>query len=127
MTTELDILRAALDQWKAGIDEHEPKRVAALSPTTRSSRACTVRRGAGRRGRVLRLTAAGHDGGYRILESRRLGADVALGYLAAEFGYRDREIVHLRVGVVVTHHRRELADRVLPSQRSTAVISKRRL
>ena len=39
---------------------------------------------------------------YSILESRRLGADVALGYLAAEFGYRDREAVHLRVGVVVS-------------------------
>jgi hypothetical protein len=39
---------------------------------------------------------------YQILESRRLGSDVALGYLAAEFAYRDRESVHLRIGVVVT-------------------------
>jgi hypothetical protein len=37
-----------------------------------------------------------------VLESRRLGTDVALGYLAAEFGYPDAETVHLRVGVVVT-------------------------
>jgi hypothetical protein len=39
---------------------------------------------------------------YRVLESRRPGADVALGYLSAEFEYRDAESVHLRIGVVVT-------------------------
>ncbi len=39
---------------------------------------------------------------YRILQSRSTGDDVVLGYLAAEFGYRDRESVHLRVGVIVT-------------------------
>lgn len=38
---------------------------------------------------------------YRILESRRLGADVALGYLAADFAFRDRDTVHLNIGVVV--------------------------
>ena len=41
-STEVDIFRAVLDQWKSAVDAHDPKRVANdTSPTTRSSKAGT--------------------------------------------------------------------------------------
>ena len=99
-----EILCAVLDQWKNGIDAHDPELVAGVftdDAIFQGLRPFSV----GPRGvyEYYDSQPPGMTVDYRILESRRLGADVALGYVAAEFGYRDREIVHLRVGVVVTH------------------------
>ena len=98
-----EILRSVLDQWQDGIDAHDPARVAGVFTDD------AIFQG-------LRPYSVGPQGvfeyydgqppgmtvQYRILESRRLGVDVALGYLAAEFAFRDREAVHLNIGVVVT-------------------------
>ncbi|MGO4444695.1 hypothetical protein AB4Z42_15175 [Mycobacterium sp. 2YAF39] len=97
------ILRAALDQWKNGIDAHDPELVAAVftdDAIFQGLRPFSV----GPRGVYEYYDAQppGMTVHYRILESRRFGADVALGYLAAEFGFRDRDSVQLNIGVVVT-------------------------
>ncbi len=98
-----DILHAVLDRWKRGIDAHDPELVAGAftdDAIFQGLRPFSV----GPRGvfEYYESQPPGMTVDYHILESRRLGADVALGYLAAEFGYRDREAVHLRVGIVVT-------------------------
>jgi uncharacterized protein (TIGR02246 family) len=98
-----EILRAVLDQWKAGIDAHDPELVSGVfadDAIFQGLRPFSV----GPQG-VFEYYDAQPPGmtvDYRILESRRFGAGVALGYLAAEFGYRDRDSVHLNIGVVVT-------------------------
>jgi uncharacterized protein (TIGR02246 family) len=98
-----EILRAVLDTWREGIDAHDPHRVAGVFTDD------AIFQG-------LRPYSVGPEGvfeyydaqptgmtvQYRILESRRLGVDVALGYLAADFAFRDRDTVHLNIGVVVT-------------------------
>ena len=98
-----EILRVVLDQWKNGIDAHDPQLVAGAftdDAIFQGLRPFSV----GPQGvfEYNETQPSGMTVDYRVLESRRLGADVALGYLAAEFGYRDRDTVHLRVGVVVT-------------------------
>jgi uncharacterized protein (TIGR02246 family) len=98
-----EILRAVLDQWKNGIDAHDPELVAGAftdEAIFQGLRPFSV----GPQGvfEYYESQPPGMTVDYRVLESRRLAADVALGYLAAEFGYRDAETVHLRVGVVVT-------------------------
>jgi len=97
-----DILRTVLNQWKLGIDAHDPARVAAAftdDAIFQGLRPYSV----GPQG-VYQYYDAQPQGmtvDYRILESRRPSSDVALGYLAAEFAYRDRDSVHLRIGIVV--------------------------
>ncbi|AEV72357.1 hypothetical protein MycrhN_1745 [Mycolicibacterium rhodesiae NBB3] len=98
-----EILRPVLDQWKRGIDAHDPATVADAftdDAIFQGLRPYSV----GPQGVYTYYDAQpqGMTVDYQILESRRLGSDVALGYLAAEFAYRDRESVHLRIGVVVT-------------------------
>jgi hypothetical protein len=75
-----DILRGVLDQWKAGIDAHEPQKVAAVFSTD------TVFHG-------LRPYSVGPDGvaeyydsqplgmtvNFRILETRRPSAELMVG------------------------------------------------
>jgi len=97
------ILRAVLDQWKKGIDTHDPALVASAfadQAIFQGLRPYSV----GPQGVHDYYDAQPHGMtvDYRILESRRLTSDVALGYLAAEFAYVDREPVHLNIGVVVT-------------------------
>jgi uncharacterized protein (TIGR02246 family) len=97
------ILRAVLDQWKQGIDAHDPALVAGVFTADaifQGLRPYSV----GPQG-VFEYYDAQPQGmtvAYRILESRRIGTDVALGYLAADFAFRDRDTVHLNIGVVVT-------------------------
>jgi len=97
-----DILQTVLNQWKHGIDAHDPARVAAAftdDAIFQGLRPYSV----GPQGVYQYYDAQpkGMTVDYRILESRRLSSDVALGYLAAEFAYRDRDSVHLRIGIVV--------------------------
>lgn len=97
------ILRSVLDQWKYGIDAHDPERVAGVFTADaifQGLRPYSV----GPQGvfKYYDSQPQGMTVEYRILESRRLATDVALGYLAADFAYRDRDTVHLNIGVVVT-------------------------
>lgn len=97
------ILRPVLDQWKKGIDAHDPALVAEVfadQAIFQGLRPYSV----GPQGVYDYYDAQpqGMTVDYRILESRRLTSDVALGYLDAEFAYRDRDPVRLHIGVVVT-------------------------
>jgi len=96
------VLRGVLDEWKAGIDAHDPARVAAVfteDAIFQGLRPYSV----GPQGvsdyyasQPLGMTVE-----YRISETRRPAPDVVLGYVAAEFSYPDRDTVHLNIGVLV--------------------------
>ncbi|WP_328491881.1 hypothetical protein OHS59_03415 [Streptomyces sp. NBC_00414] len=101
-TTSEAILRGVLDRWKAGVDAHEPQRVAAqftedaifqgLHPYS-----------VGRPGIAAYYDSQpiGLKADYRILETRRPADDVVLGYLEVDFSFTDRPTLGVNLGVLV--------------------------
>ena len=103
MSTEA-ILRSVMDRWQAGIDAHEPVRVAAVfteDAVFQGLRPYTV----GRPGVAAYYDSqpAGMTVTYRVLETRRPATDIVLGYLAATFAFTDRPPLDLNLGVVLTN------------------------
>lgn len=97
-----------MDAWKAGIDAGDPARVAAAFTEDAVFQGLRPY-GVGRRAVAdyYRSQPAGMTVTYRILESRRLADDVALGYLAATFSYPDRPPVELAIGVALVRRGQE--------------------
>ncbi|OBF32139.1 hypothetical protein A5724_01905 [Mycobacterium sp. ACS1612] len=116
---DIEILRGVLDQWQAGIDAHEPRRVAAVFTEDALFQG-------------LRPYSVGPDGvfeyydsqpldmtvSYRVLETRRPAGDLVLGYVRADFSYSDRPTVSLNLGVLLTHT--DAGWRILHYQASAA-------
>lgn len=100
--TEHDIVRGVLDEWKAGIDAHDPARVAAVfteDAVFQGLRPYSV----GRAG-----VSAYYDGqppgltvDYQLEEVRRPADGVLLGYGRADFTRADGVVVALMLGVVL--------------------------
>ena len=114
------ILRAALDQWKAGIDAHEPQKVAAVfteDAIFQGLRPYIV----GRQGVVDYYDdqPRGMTVTYRILETRRPAEELVLGYVRADFAFTDGHTVGLQLGVLVSHG--DDGCRILHYQASPAV------
>ncbi|MFE9835264.1 SgcJ/EcaC family oxidoreductase [Streptomyces sp. NPDC005551] len=94
-TTETEaILRGVADRWKAAVDGHQPRRVASLFTEDAIFQGLHPY-GVGREAvadyydsQPLGLTAD-----YRILETRRLGDDLVLGYLGVDFSFTDRPAI----------------------------------
>jgi uncharacterized protein (TIGR02246 family) len=115
-----EILRGVLDEWKAGVDQHEPQKVAAVFTED------AIFQG-------LRPYSVGRDGvakyydsqplgmavSYRILETRRPTEELVLGYVRADFTFPDRATMSLNLGVLVT--RTDAGWRILHYQASPAV------
>ncbi|HUB54293.1 MAG TPA: hypothetical protein VMB04_03910 [Mycobacterium sp.] len=99
---DTDALRDALDRWKAGIDAHEPGRVAKVfteNAIFQGLRPYSV----GRQG-VIDYYARQPVGlivEYEILQTRRLAPDQVLGYVHADFAYPDGRMVSVFLGVLV--------------------------
>ncbi|MEV0404717.1 hypothetical protein [Actinoallomurus sp. NPDC050550] len=122
MTDIETILRGVLDQWKSGVDAHEPHRVASLFTEDAIFQGLHPY-SVGRQGvadyyesQPLGLSAA-----YRILESRRLSGDLVLGYLAVDFSFTDRPTLSVNLGVLlkrsegdwyITHYQVSRLDQV---------------
>ena len=97
-----EILRGVLDRWKAGIDAGEPQQVAAAfteDAIFQGLRPYSV----GRRGvaEYYEAQPRGMTVSYRVLEIRRSAADLALGYLNADFSFPNRSPLSLYLGVLV--------------------------
>lgn len=95
------VLRGVLDEWKAGIDAHDPQRVANAftdDAVFQGLRPYSV----GRPGVVEYYDGqpVGMTVDYRLLEVRDVGADAVLGYLAADFAFRHRDPISVTIGVL---------------------------
>jgi uncharacterized protein (TIGR02246 family) len=101
-TTDTEILRTVVDQWKSAVDAHDPKRVA--SQFTEDA----IFQG-------LHPYSVGPDGvaeyydsqpigmtaAYTIRETRRLADNLVLGYLSVDFAFTDRPILTVYLSVIV--------------------------
>lgn len=97
------IVMLAMDEWRAGIDAHDPDRVAAVFTQD------AVFQGLRPYGVGRAVVSAYYDSqpsgmtvSYRVLESRTLAADVVIGYVRATFEFVDQDSLDLNVGVVLT-------------------------
>ena len=107
--TDMDatqIILDTMDEWQAGIDAHDPARVAAVFTEDAVFQGLRPY-GVGRHAVADYYASqpAGMTVTYRVLESRRPTDGVVLGYLAATFDYPDRPAVELAIGVVLTRGR----------------------
>jgi uncharacterized protein (TIGR02246 family) len=114
-----EVLGDVLDQWKAGVDAHEPNKVAALfteDAVFQGLRPCSV----GRDGVAGYYDSQplGMAVTYRILETRRPTDELVVGYVRADFAFPDRPTLSLNLGVLVT--RTDAGWRILQYQASPA-------
>lgn len=98
-----DVLRRVLDEWKAGVDTHDPQRVSdvfTVDAIFQGLRPYSV----GRQGVLdyYESQPVGLTVDYRINEIRRPADDVALGYLRADFTRPDGTVIPLNLSVLVT-------------------------
>ncbi|GAB3164199.1 YybH family protein [Microbispora hainanensis] len=96
------ILRDVLDRWRAGVDAHEPQRVAALfteDAIFQGLRPYTV----GRPGIAAYYDSQppGLTAAYRVLETAAPADGLVLGYLAVVFSFTDRPTLHVYLSVLV--------------------------
>jgi len=95
-------LRDALDRWKAGVNAHEPERVAAVfteGAIFQGLHPYSV----GRPG-VAEYYASqplGMKAEYKILHTRRLADDLVLGYLSVDFTFTDRPTIQVYLSLLV--------------------------
>ncbi|WP_155375244.1 Cif family virulence factor [Catellatospora vulcania] len=100
--TEAEILTTVLERWKTAVDAHDPQRVAenfTYDAIFQGLHPYTVGPGgvaAYYDGQPIGMTAA-----YQLLETRRLAADLVLGYLAVDFAFTDRPTRNVNLGVIV--------------------------
>lgn len=97
------VVREVMDRWQAGIDAHQPERVAAqftADAVFQGLRPYSV----GPQGVATYYDSqpVGMTVTYRILETRRVAADAVLGYLIAEFAFPDRPTLNVNIGVLLT-------------------------
>jgi uncharacterized protein (TIGR02246 family) len=99
------IVVAVMDEWKAGIDSHDPGRVAAVFTDDAVFQGLRPY-GVGRHAVAdyYESQPTGMTVTYRVLENRSAADDVIIGYLSAAFSYPDRETVELAIGVVLVRH-----------------------
>jgi uncharacterized protein (TIGR02246 family) len=102
------ILRGVLDRWKAAVDAHEPRQVAALfteDAVFQGLHPFSV----GRQGVAdyYESQPLGMAAAYRVRETRRLADDIVLGYLHVDFSFTDRDTVSASLGVVLTRSQGE--------------------
>ncbi|TXI55666.1 MAG: SgcJ/EcaC family oxidoreductase [Mycolicibacterium mageritense] len=97
------ILRGVLDEWRAGIGDHDPQRVAAVFTEDAIFQGLHPY-SVGRQGVVDYYASqpVGLTVDYRINETRRPADNVVLGYLCADFRRPGGTVIPLNLGVVVT-------------------------
>jgi uncharacterized protein (TIGR02246 family) len=98
------ILREVLDEWKAGVDGHEPQRVASCFTEDAIFQGLHPY-SVGRQGiaEYYDSQPAGLTAAYRILETRRLADDIVLGYLSVDFEFTDRAALVPNLCVLLKH------------------------
>lgn len=96
------VVREVMDRWKAGIDAHEPGRLAEQftdDAIFQGLRPYSV----GPQGVFAYYDSqpVGMTVAYRILETRRVATDAVLSYLHADFSLPDESTISVRIGVLI--------------------------
>lgn len=101
-STEIEILRTVLDQWKSAVDAHDPKCVATyftddvifqgLHPYSVGPQSVAE---------YYDSQPTGMTATYDIRETRRLADDLVLGYLTVEFAFTERPPLTVQLSVIV--------------------------
>ncbi|MFI8067676.1 SgcJ/EcaC family oxidoreductase [Streptomyces sp. NPDC086033] len=102
-TDDKAILDDVLDRWKAGVDAHQPERVAALFTEDALFQGLHPY-SVGRRGvaEYYDSQPLGMKAEYRILETRRPADGLVLGYLDVDFTFTDRPTLAVKLAVLLT-------------------------
>lgn len=101
-STETAILTSVLDQWKAAVDAHEPKRVAACftdDAIFQGRQPYSV--GPDGVAAYYDSQPLGLTADYTVLQTRRLADDLVLGYFGVDFAFTDRPTVPVNLSVIV--------------------------
>jgi uncharacterized protein (TIGR02246 family) len=96
-------VRAVLDGWKAGIDNHEPEEVASFFTDDALFQGFRPTHSVGHEG-VAEYYASqplGLTADYRILDARQLADDTVVGYLGVDFGFADRPTLPVHLTVIL--------------------------
>ncbi|NEA34954.1 hypothetical protein [Streptomyces sp. SID13031] len=94
-------LRTVLDQWKAGVDAHEPEAVAKVFTDDAIFQGLhPYSIGPAGVAEYYASQPLGMKVDYDILETRQLSDDLALGYLKAAFSFVDRPTLELFLGII---------------------------
>lgn len=96
------VLRDVLDPWKSALDAHEPERIAALFTEDAIFQGLHPY-GVGRAAVAAYYESQpiGLKAEYQVVESRRVGDDAVLGYLAVEFSFTDRPALNVHLSVLL--------------------------
>jgi uncharacterized protein (TIGR02246 family) len=96
------VLTDVLEQWKSGINDHDPARVAALFTKDAIFQGLHPY-GVGRDAvaEYYDSQPLGLSPQYEILETRELADDLLLGYLAVDFTFTDRPTLAVFLGVLL--------------------------
>jgi len=97
-----DILYDVLAQWKSAIDDHDPQRAAALFTKDAIFQGLHPY-GVGRDAvaEYYESQPVGLSPQYKLLETRGLGEDTLLAYLAVDFTFTDRPTIPVNLLVIL--------------------------
>jgi len=102
MMNEVEILHRVLDQWKAGVDDHEPKRVASYFTDDAIFQGLhPYGVGPDDVAEYYDSQPLGMSASYRIVEHRRLADDLILGYTTVDFSFTDRPTLTVYLSVIL--------------------------
>ena len=101
-STEGEILRPVLDQWKSAVDAHDPERVASLFTDDAIFQGLHPY-SVGPKGvaEYYDSQPIGMTAEYDIRETRRLGDGLVLGYLTVVFAFADRPSLTACLSLIV--------------------------
>ncbi|WBB66524.1 nuclear transport factor 2 family protein [Micromonospora sp. WMMD812] len=101
-STETEILRGVLDQWKSAVDAHDPDRVAShFTDDAIFQGLHPYGVGPGSVAEYYHAQPIGMTAAYDIRETRRLADDLVLGYLSVDFAFTDRPALPVSLSVIV--------------------------
>src|SRR5262249_28537314 len=101
-TSDREILGSVLDEWKSGVDAHDPKRVASyFTGDTIFQGLHPYSVGPIGVAEYYEAQPIGMTAAYEIRETRRLADDVLLGYLSVDFTFTDRPVVSVNLSIIL--------------------------
>jgi hypothetical protein len=101
-STEIDILRSVIDQWKSAVDAHDPHRVASYfteDAIFQGLHPYSV--GPDSVAEYFDSLPIGMTAAYTIHEIRRLADNLILGYLGVDFAFTDQPVLAVYLSVIV--------------------------